>query len=91
MYAAQKPVPGIGWTWGGGVLSYGGKRHRFKVEGLTLNGAGVERFDATGYVYDLKKLSDFAGNYTSVEAGAAAGALRDGDRAAVRFDDVARQ
>jgi hypothetical protein len=71
---AKSVAAGIGWTWGGGVLHYGGKKHRFKVEGLTVNAAGVERVDATGYVYNLKKVSDFPGTYTAAEASGAAGA-----------------
>ena len=71
---AKSVAVGIGWTWGGGTVDYMGKKHRFKIDGLSVNGAGVERVDANGYVYNLKKLSDFAGTYTSVEAGGAAGA-----------------
>jgi len=64
---------GIGWTWGGGTLDYAGKKHRFKIDGLSVNAAGAERVDATGYVYHLKKLEDFPGTYTAVEASGAAG------------------
>jgi len=71
---AKYVAVGIGWTWGGGTVDYMGKKHRFKIDGLSINGAGVERVDANGYVYNLKKLSDFAGTYTAVEAGGAAGA-----------------
>jgi len=71
---AKSVAVGIGWTWGGGTVDYMGKKHRFKIDGLTVNAAGVERVDATGYVYNLQKLSDFAGNYSAVQAGGAAGA-----------------
>jgi hypothetical protein len=71
---AKSVAVGIGWSWGGGTLDYMGKKHRFKIDGLSVNAAGVERVDATGYVYNLKKLTDFAGTYTAVEAGGAAGA-----------------
>ena len=70
---AKSVAVGVGWTWGGGTIDFMGKKHRFEIDGLTLNGAGVERVAATGYVYHLKKLSDFAGTYTAVEAGGAAG------------------
>ena len=84
-YAAEKPsgtltieaksvAAGVGWTWGGGVLHFGGKKYPFKMEGLALNAAGVERVDATGYVYGLKRVSDFPGTYTAAEASGAAGA-----------------
>jgi hypothetical protein len=70
---AKSVAVGIGWTWGGGTLDYDGKKHRFKVDGLSVNAAGAERVDATGYVYHLKKLADFPGTYTAVEAGGSAG------------------
>jgi hypothetical protein len=64
---------GIGWSWGSGTITYKGAKHRFKIDGLTLNAVGAAKSDATGYVYNLKKLSDFAGTYTSIEAGGSAG------------------
>jgi hypothetical protein len=47
---AKSVAVGVGWTWGGGTLDYMGKKHRFKIDGLTVNAAGVERVDANGYV-----------------------------------------
>jgi hypothetical protein len=70
---AKSVAAGVGWTWGGGVLRYGGRKYRFKVEGLALNAAGVEQANATGYVYGLRKLTDFPGTYTAAEASGAAG------------------
>ncbi len=67
---------GIGWTWGKGVLTYKGKDYPFKVEGLSVGDVGVKRADATGNVYNLKKVEDFTGNYTAGAAGAAVGALK---------------
>jgi hypothetical protein len=59
---------GIGWSWGSGVLSFRGKRYPFKIDGLSVNAVGASRSDATGYVYNLKNLSDFEGTYTAIEA-----------------------
>jgi hypothetical protein len=70
---AKSVAVGVGWTWGGGTLDHAGKKHRFKVDGLSVNAAGAERVEATGYVYHLKKLADFPGTYTAVEASGAAG------------------
>jgi hypothetical protein len=64
---------GIGWSWGSGTIAYKGAKHHFKIDGLTLNAVGAAKSDATGYVYNLKKLDDFAGTYTAVEAGGSAG------------------
>jgi hypothetical protein len=59
---------GIGFSWGSGVLTFRGRRYPFKIDGLSVNAVGGSRADATGYVYNLKNLSDFEGTYTSIEA-----------------------
>lgn len=64
---------GIGWSWGKGELSYQGKTQRFKVQGLSVGEVGVTKAEATGEVFDLKKLEDFDGVYAAASAGAAAG------------------
>ena len=61
---------GIGFSWGSGTLTYKGKEYPISVEGLTIGDVGVSRIEASGRVYNLKKLSDFDGNYTAVVAGA---------------------
>ena len=53
---------GIGWSWGKGVLTYQGKTYPFKVEGLTVGEVGVTKAEATGDVFNLKKLEDFNGS-----------------------------
>ncbi|MCW5892763.1 MAG: hypothetical protein KIT14_19800 [bacterium] len=64
---------GVGWTWGSGVLHYKGAKHRFKVDGFSVNAVGVSSAEIDGFVYDLHKLSDFAGTYTAISASATAG------------------
>jgi len=59
---------GIGWTWGSGTLRCGSRTYPFKIDGLTVNAVGASKSDATGYVYDLKNVSDFPGTYAAVEA-----------------------
>lgn len=61
---------GVGFTWGGGVLTYQGKEHSFDVSGLSVADVGISKAEATGVVYNLKNLADFNGNYTGVSAGA---------------------
>ena len=70
---AKEVAAGVGWAWGDGVLNYRGKRHPFKISGLTAVGVGASRQDATGEVYNLKNLDEFEGTYTSVEASGALG------------------
>ena len=64
---------GIGYSWGSGTLKYKGKSYPLKVEGLSVGDVGVSNVTATGDVYHLKKLEDFAGNYTAASTGAAVG------------------
>ena len=62
---------GIGFSWGGGTLTYRGKRYPVKVDGLSVGSVGISRATASGSVYNLKALNDFNGTYTAVGAGAA--------------------
>jgi hypothetical protein len=62
---------GIGFSWGGGTLTYQGKDYPISVNGLSVGDVGATKIEASGKVYDLKKLEDFNGNYTAVGAGAA--------------------
>ena len=59
---------GIGWSWGKGVLTFKGKEHPFKVKGLSVGDVGITEAKAEGEVYNLKKLTDFNGNYVSAAA-----------------------
>ena len=60
---------GIGYTWGHGDLSYGGDSHKFSISGVSIVDVGATNITASGVVYNLKALSDFAGNYVAVSAG----------------------
>jgi hypothetical protein len=62
---------GIGVSWGDGKLTYEGKEHTFSVKGLSVIDLGVSKVTATGEVFNLKKLSDFDGNYVAAKVGAA--------------------
>jgi hypothetical protein len=61
---------GVGFSWGGGVLTYQGKDYPFDVSGLSVADVGISQAEASGSVYHLKHLADFDGNYTGVSAGA---------------------
>jgi hypothetical protein len=64
---------GVGVTWGDGTLTYQGKSMPFSVSGLSVVDLGITDITTTGEVFNLKKLSDFSGNYAAGEAGAAIG------------------
>ncbi|MEI6314434.1 MAG: hypothetical protein WCO89_06155 [Syntrophus sp. (in: bacteria)] len=70
---------GIGYSWGKGVLSFNGKALPFKIAGLSVIDVGISKATASGDVYNLKKLEDFNGTYTTVSAegtiGGGAGAI----------------
>jgi len=54
---------------GKGVLHYNGSKYRFTINGVGAGGAGGQKVNATGKVYNLHKLSDFAGTYQGVSSG----------------------
>jgi len=60
---------GIGVSWGSGTLSYKGKDYPVDVKGLSVGDVGVTKIEASGKVYNLKKIEDFSGNYTAAGAG----------------------
>jgi len=64
---------GIGFSWGKGTLTYQGKTYPVKVEGLSVGEVGIDRATATGKVYNMKKLTDFSGNYTAAGAAGTVG------------------
>ncbi|HET7844927.1 MAG TPA: hypothetical protein VFL14_12300 [Xanthomonadales bacterium] len=65
----------MGGTAGKGTLHYKGADHRFtfKTASAGIGAKAVKEVDATGRVYGLKQLADFAGKYTSVTHTALAG------------------
>lgn len=58
---------------GSGTLSYGGRTYRFKIGGLGVGGFGVSKLEATGTVYGLSRVEQFAGVYGSLRTGIAVG------------------
>ena len=73
---------GVGYSWGGGTLTYQGKNYEVEVSGLSAGDVGASKIETTGEVYHLKKLADFDGTYTAgtaeatVAGGAAATAMK---------------
>ena len=64
---------GLGWSWGKGTLTYGGKDYKVKVSGLSVGEVGMTDVKAKGDVYDLKSVDDFNGVYAAAGANITAG------------------
>jgi hypothetical protein len=60
-------------TVGGGTLYYRGRSYPFKLGGLGIGGIGISRLEASGTVYNLRRLGDFNGVYGQARTGWAIG------------------
>ncbi len=60
---------GVGINWGDGTLKFEDKEYKFKINGLSVVDLGISSVEASGEVYNLQKLSDFAGTYSAASAG----------------------
>src|ERR1700722_1825330 len=60
---------GVGYVGGHGDLTFSQGTHKFSISGVSVADAGAANISATGNVYYLTKLSDFAGNYVAASAG----------------------
>jgi hypothetical protein len=60
-------------NWGSGALTYQGKDIPLEISGLTAGAIGASKIDASGEVFNLKKISDIEGTYAAVSAGATVG------------------
>jgi hypothetical protein len=58
---------------GGGTLYYRGRSYPFKLGGLGIGGFGVSVLDASGSVFNLRRLEDFNGVYGQARTGWAVG------------------
>ena len=59
-----------GVAWGGGTLHYKGKTYPLQISGLSVGEVGAKSYQASGEVYNLKKVSDIAGTYAAGAASA---------------------
>jgi hypothetical protein len=60
---------GIGFSWGGGTLTYQGRQYPFTVNGLRIGDVGITDIQGAGTVSHLDRVQDFSGNYTALQAG----------------------
>ena len=61
---------GVGYSWGGGIITFQGKEYACRVDGLSVGEVGISSADAVGNVYHLTNLEDFSGTYMAVSTGA---------------------
>lgn len=64
---------GVGYTWGEGTLHFRGKSYKFEIKGGDVVALGFSKSQATGHVYNLTNLYDFAGKYGAASGEATAG------------------
>jgi hypothetical protein len=62
---------GVGYSWGGGVLTFHGKAYPFRIEEISVGDMGISRAEVTGNVYHLTKIEDFSGDYVAASTSAA--------------------
>ena len=93
---AQGAAVGVGYTWGDGVLHYGGRTYHFAVNGVTIADVGYSKVTGRGRVYNLKRLQDFSGTYAAATGQATVGTglggqiLENGNGVQIRVDQVSR-
>ncbi|MBU6281040.1 hypothetical protein KGQ64_02280 [bacterium] len=66
-------------TAGDGTLFHRGREYRFTVGGLGIGGLGVSEMQATGEVYGMSDVAQFAGAYAQGRYGFAIGTASGGD------------
>jgi hypothetical protein len=69
--SAKTAAAVVGYEWGSGTLQYKGADYPFAIKALNFLDVGGANIEATGEVYNLSKVEDFAGRYIGVGAGAA--------------------
>ena len=58
---------GLGASWGRGVVTYGPTTYAFKVKGLNVLTAGIQKLQANGQVFNLKAIDDLEGKYRKAD------------------------
>ena len=93
---ARGAAVGVGYTWGDGILTYGGRKYPFTVNGVTVADVGFSRVTGRGRVYNLHRLQDFSGTYAArpgeatVGTGLGGQVLQNANGVQIRIDQVTR-
>src|SRR2546429_7618672 len=59
---------GVGYSWGGGMLTFQGQAYPCRIDGLAVGEVGIGSGEAIGVVYNLTNLADFSGSDTAAGA-----------------------
>src|SRR5215472_16563941 len=70
-FSGGSVAAGIGYSWGSGTLHFKGKDYPLEVSGLSVGEVGAAKVEASGAVFNLHRVEDINGTFTSVHAGAA--------------------
>jgi hypothetical protein len=62
-------IVAVGATGGKGTLDFQGRSYPFRLAGGVTGGGGASDTQASGEVYNLRSISDFAGLYTQSSGG----------------------
>jgi hypothetical protein len=71
--SARGAAVGAGYTWGDGVLRYGGHKYPFSISGLSILDVGFSHVHGRGRVFNLRRLQDFSGVYVAATGEATLG------------------
>ena len=94
--SAKGAAVGVGYTWGDGILHFGGRNYPFTVNGVTVADVGFSRVSGRGRVYNLHRLQDFSGTYAGLTGQATVGTglggqlLQNANGVQIRIDQVTR-
>lgn len=61
---------GVGFSWGGGTVTFDGKQYPISVNGLSALDVGASKYSASGTVRNLHNIKDIEGTYVAGELGA---------------------
>ena len=61
---------GVGYSWGGGMVTFQGHAYPCRIDGLAVGEGGISSAEASGTVSHLSRIEDLSGQYTAISAGA---------------------
>ncbi|WP_208858906.1 hypothetical protein [Acetobacter ascendens] len=84
---------GVGYTWGRGVLTYGGRQYPFEIKGTSAIAVGYSSGHSVGKVYNLQRIEDFEGTFWALSGEATVGRgvggllMENNDGVRIRLDE----